>query len=90
MKPRDSIPANASISFHSASPSSASIAAIVASKWSRSSGEMSRNRIPGRGKSGTLAIARFKSIIGNTLEKKFRCGAVRRPCTRQFTRGAIF
>src|SRR5580692_4161669 len=63
MKPRDSMPATASVALHSRSSNRPSSASSVAAKCVRSSGVKSRNRIPARGKSGTSTMWRLRSCI---------------------------
>src|ERR1022692_3810817 len=68
MNPRDSIPATASIVCHSAGVSSASSACSVASKCARNNGEISRNRMPGCGKSATFSIYCFSSDMARAYD----------------------
>ena len=63
MKPRDSTPATASASDHSRSFHSASSAATASWKCERRSGVMSRNRMPGCGKSGTSTTNRASGCM---------------------------
>src|SRR5688572_485428 len=63
MKPRDSTPATASASDHSRSFHSASSAETASWKCERSSGVMSRNRMPGCGKSGTSTTYRASGCM---------------------------
>src|SRR5271166_3454433 len=68
MNPRDSIPATASIACHSVGVNRISSACSVASKCARNNGEISRNRMPGCGKSATFSIYCFSSDIARVYD----------------------